>query len=444
MSLPLSGHTTGITWFTAACLLISNIVGGGIFTVTGYLARDLGDPGLILVLWCVGAAIALAGALSYSELGVSFPAAGGDYVYLRRAYGPLMGFLSGWVSFTVGFGCAIAASAVSFSTYALRMIPGTQDTPADSFLALVLVWTLTALHARGVSTGGRVQRILTTTKVTALLVLIFGGLTVGTGNWSNLSIHAGGPAPTGGMVGVALIFIFYTYLGWNIIGYIAGEITNAIRTIPTIIVGGTGFVAVLYLLINLVYFYALPVTILGEPPVLPVAEKAAAALWSSSTARLLNGLLCISIAGGVSAMVWAGPRIYWAMAQDGVFSPFFSRLDTTTGAPVRAIVLQSVWASVLIISGTFEQLVVFGGSVLAFFTAITVAALFILRWRYPDMARPYRVPLYPVVPGLFVIFMLGLVIASATQRPYEALMGLCTVVIGMLLYWFFFKKTLPA
>ena len=143
-------------------------------------------------------------------------------------------------------------------------------------------------------------------------------------------------------------------------------------------------------------------------------------------------------------MVWAGPRIYWAMAQDGVFSPFFARLDTTTGAPVRAIVLQSVWASVLIISGTFEQLVVFGGSVLAFFTAMTVSALFILRWRYPDMARPYRVPFYPVVPGLFVIFMLGLVIASATQRPYEALMGLCTVVIGMILYWFFFKKTLPA
>ncbi len=441
MSMPSSGNVTRITWFTAVCLLISNIVGGGIFTVTGYLARDLGDPGLILILWCIGAVIALAGALSYSELGVSFPAAGGDYVYLHRAYGPLMGFLSGWVSFTVGFGCAIAASAVSFSTYALRMIPDTQETPATSFLALVLVWTLTALHARGVSTGGWVQRILTTTKVTALLLLILGGLTVGTGNWSNLSIRASGPAPTGGMVGVALIFIFYTYIGWNIIGYIAGEISNATRTIPTI---GTGFVAVLYLLINLVYFYALPVTTLGKPPVLPVAEKAAAALWGSGSARLLNGLLCISIAGGVSAMVWAGPRIYWAMAQDGLFSPFFSRLDATTGAPVRAIVLQSVWASMLIVSGTFEQLVVFGGSVLAFFAAMTVAALFILRWRYPELARPYRVPLYPVVPGLFVMFMVGLVGMSATQRPYEALMGLCTVVIGMILYWCCFKKTIPA
>jgi APA family basic amino acid/polyamine antiporter len=443
MSRPSSGHVTRITWFTAACLLISNIIGGGIFTVTGYLARDLGDPGLILTLWCVGAAIALAGALSYSELGATFPAAGGDYVYLRHAYGPLMGFLSGWVSFTVGFGCAIAASAVSFATYALRMIPGSQDSHANSFLALVLVWTLTGLHARGVSTGGWAQRILTTTKVMVLLLLIVGGLTAGAGNWSHLSIRPSGPAPSGGMVGVALIFIFYTYLGWNIVGYIAGEIAYAARDIPTIIIGGTGFVAVLYLLINLVYFYALPVTTMGEPPILPVAEKAAAALWGADSARFMNGLLCISIAGGVSAMVWAGPRIYWAMAEDGVFSPFFSRLDPTTGAPVRAIVLQSIWASVLIISGTFEQLVVFGGSVLALFTGMTVAALFILRRRYPEFARPYRVPLYPVVPGLFVICMAGLIIMSATQRPSEALMGLCTVVSGMIFYWCFFKKTIP-
>lgn len=143
-------------------------------------------------------------------------------------------------------------------------------------------------------------------------------------------------------------------------------------------------------------------------------------------------------------MVWAGPRIYWAMAQDGIFSPFFSRLDATTGAPVRAIVLQSVWASVLIISGTFEQLVVFGGSVLAFFTALTVAALFVLRWRYPELSRPYRVPLYPFVPGLFVLFMVGMIIMTAMERPYEALMGACTVVIGMLLYWCCFKKSIPA
>ena len=441
MTTPAPGSGSRIDWFTAICLLVSNVIGGGIFTVTGYLARDVGDPVLILGLWVVGALIALAGAFSYSELGASLPQAGGDYVYLRHAYGPLAGFLSGWVSFVVGFGAAIAASAVSFSAYVFRLVPWLEDgAVAPAVPALALVWILTAVHVQGVSIGGLVQRLLTTTKVAALLFLIVGGLAFGEGSWEHLSVRAGNAQPSFGVAAVALVFVFYTYLGWNVAGYVAGELTDPTRTLPRIVVGGTIVVAILYLLINLVYFFALPVTVLGKPPLLPVAEKAAGALWGPGSARFLTLLLCISITGAVSAMIWAGPRVYWAMAKDGTFLRFFSHVDSRTGAPARAIVLQSLWASVLIITGTFEQLVLFGGAVLAVFTTLTVGAVLILRRRYPELPRPYRTPWYPVVPLMFMLAMLLLVATIITTRPGEALMGLGTIVTGAAAYWLFFKR----
>ena len=435
-----SGSRTRIDGFTAACLLVSNVIGGGIFTVTGFLARDVGDPFFILGLWGAGALIALTGAFCYSELGASLPQAGGDYVYLRQAYGPLVGFLSGWISFVVGFGAAIAASAVSFSAYLFRLAPSLEQTGmAPTVPALALVWILTAIHARGVLAGGILQRLLTTTKVTALVVLILGGLAFGKGSWDHFFVQAQEIGPSSAAAATGLVFVFYTYIGWNVAGYVAGELADPTRTLPRIVIGGTVFVALLYLLINVVYLYALPVTVLGEPPLLPVAEKAAAALWGPGSARFLALLLCLSITGGVSAMIWAGPRVYWAMAKDGVFLKFFSQLDGATGAPVRAIALQSLWASVLILTGTFEQLVVFGGAVLALFTALTVGTVFVLRSRYPELPRPYQIPWYPTVPLLFIMATLSLVVTIVVTRPGEALMGLGTIVTGMLAYKLFFK-----
>ncbi len=425
-----------VGWFTAACVLVSNIIGGGIFTTTGFMARDLGDPVLILALWVVGAGFALAGAMSYGELGAALPQAGGDYVYLRRAYGPLAGFLSGWTSLTIGFGAAIAASAVSFASYFLRVAPLADDNGwAAKGLALLLLWSLTAVHAAGVGAGGRLQRVLTTTKVLAILALALGGLTLGSGSWGNFAVRAPDADPGIGTLMVALIFVVHSYLGWNVAGYIAGEIAEPGRTLPKIMIGATAFVGAIYVLLNLVYLYALPVTSLAQPPVLPVAEKAAAALWGPASGRFIAALLCLSIAGAVSAMVWAGPRVYWAMAQDGVFASWFAALDGTTGAPVRAILLQSGWASLLILTGTFEQLVVYSGPVLAVFTAFTAGALIVLRRRQPDLPRPYRVPLYPALPGLLVVFSLLIVGYSLIQRPIESALGLATVLAGIPFYF---------
>ncbi|HTK86522.1 MAG TPA: amino acid permease, partial [Nitrospiraceae bacterium] len=256
MSEPAAlGHAAAqskIGWFTASCVLVSNMIGGGIFTTTGFMARDLGDPLLILSLWLVGGLLAMAAAMAYSELPAMLPRAGGDYIYLRQAYGPFVGFLSGWTSFTVGFGAGIAAAAVSFASYALRLMPLAEDnSPASKTIALLLVWIMTAVHAAGTGAGGRLQRVLTTTKVSAIILLILGGLLFGHGSWEHVVDHGHqGKASVGSLI-VALIFVIYTYLGWNVVGYIAGEIAEPQRMIPKIVIGGTAFVASLYLLLNL-------------------------------------------------------------------------------------------------------------------------------------------------------------------------------------------------
>jgi APA family basic amino acid/polyamine antiporter len=440
------GHAGGaarpkIGWFTASCVLVSNMIGGGIFTTTGFMARDLGDPLLILSLWFVGGLLAMAAAMSYSELPAALPRAGGDYIYLRQAYGPFVGFLSGWTSFTVGFGAGIAAASVSFASYVLRLVSVSEDNRVTSkAIALVLVWTMTAVHAAGTGAGGRLQRVLTTTKVLAIVLLILGGLMFGNGSWKPIAEHGSQGSPGLGPLVVALIFVIYTYLGWNVVGYIAGDITEPQRTIPKIVIGGTAFVAALYLCLNLVYLYALPVSALAEPPILPVAEKAAAALLGPISAQFIAALLCVSIAGGVSAMVWAGPRIYWAMAIDGIFPSFFTALTPTTGVPLRALLFQSGWASLLILTGTFEQLVIVSGFTLSAFTALTIGSVMVLRRRRPELVRPYRVPLYPVLPVIVIIVLSIVVGESMIQRPLESTVGIAIVLSAAPLYFFWRSK----
>jgi len=426
-----------IGWFTACCVLVSNIIGGGIFTTTGFMARDLGDPMLILLLWFVGALFALGGAMVYGELGAALPHAGGDYVYLREAYGPLVAFLSGWTSFTIGFGAAVAASAISFSSYALRviLIEDEQGWLAKG-LSLSLLWIATLMHCRGVGTGGRMQLLLTTTKVIAIGGMILGGLWAVAGHGDALLARPTVQQPTLGASAIALVIVTYCYLGWNVAGYIAGDIVDPRRTLPKIMIGGTAFVAVIYLLLNIVYLSALSITELAREPIVPVAEKAAEALWGPQSGRLIAAVLCLSIAGAVSAMTWAGPRVYWAMARDGMISPWLARLHPRTAVPARAIVFQSLWASLLILSGTFEQLLVYSGLVLSLFMALTLSTIFRLRPTSVVNPHQYRAPLYPFLPAALVIGAFTLVIYSLVQRPAESLYGAATVLSGIPLYYF--------
>jgi len=420
--------------------LISNVIGGGIFTTTGFMARDLGDPGIILALWIIGALLALTGAICYSELGTIFPMTGGEYIYLSRAYHPLLGFLSGWASFTVGFGAAVAAGAVSFSSYALQVFPAGHDAVlVGKGLALGLVWVLTVVHVAGVGVGGLVQQILTVLKVGAVVGLIFGALAFGQGDWENLEVKAPELTPGLGTIFVSLIFVTYSYSGWNAAGYIAGEITEPGRNIPRIMIGGTLLVGFLYFVLNLIYFYALPVTVLGQPPLLPVAEKASVALFGSEAQGLVSALLCVSIAGAVSAMIWAGPRVYYAMAKDQLFPTYFAKVEGDGEAPGRSIILQSVWVTVLILSGTFEQLVIYSGIVITIFTGLAIGAIIVLRRTRPELRRPFRVPFYPVLPWIYIMVSLLIVGYGLIERPVESLWAVLTVLTGVPLY-FYWKR----
>lgn len=439
-SLPAPVQKIG--WFTASCLLVSNIIGGGIFTTTGLMARDLGDPLLILSLWGIGGLFAIGGAMVYGELGSRLPHAGGDYVYLREAYGSLVAFLSGWTSFTIGFGAAVAASAISFSSYLLRVVPVADERSwTAKGLSLALLWIVTLVHCRGLTGGGRLQRTITTTKVLAIVGLIVGGLSAGAAHWGWLTERSAEAAPSLGATSVALVIVTYCYLGWNVAGFIATEITDPRRTLPRVMIGGTVFVAAIYMLLNFLYFSSLSITALAQEPIVPVAEKAAAALWGPQSGRFIALVLCLSIAGAVSAMTWAGPRVYWAMAQDGAISPWLAKRDLSTGIPARAIVFQTCWASVLIVSGTFEQLIIYSGLVLALFMGLTLSAIFRLRMSQGDGGVPYRVPFYPFLPLLLVMGALALVCSSVLHRPVEALYGAITVAAGIPFYLFWKSRS---
>ena len=247
-----------------------------------------------------------------------------------------------------------------------------------------------------------------------------------------------------GSVAVALVIVMYCYLGWNVAGFIATEITDPRRTLPRVTIGGTAFVAAIYVLLNLVYFSALSVARLAEEPIVPVAEKSAAALWGPGSGRLVAALLCLSIAGAVSAMTWAGPRVYWAMAQDGMITPWLSHRNVKTGVPARAIVFQTLWASALIVTGTFEQLIIYSGMVLACFMGLTLSSIFRLRSPGQEPSAVYRSPWYPVLPALLVAGSAFVVGSSVLERPVEAFYGGATIAAGLPFYFYWKRKNSQA
>lgn len=434
-----------VSTFTAACVLVSNMIGTGIFGTTGFMAADLGSPWWILGLWAAGGVYALLGASAYGELGAAMPRSGGEYIYIREAYGPLPGFLSGWTSLTIGFSAAIASAAHLFAGHfrelTVPLLAPAGDGVAAAVLgqipvALAMVWALTLVHLIGVGAGGFVQRVLTVVKVGALLLLASAGLASAGGDWSHLAAPDVEVSFGVGTLLVSFMFVTFSYSGWNGASYIAGEIRNPERNLPRAMLWGTVAVAALYVLLNVVYLYALPLSGLAAPPIDLVGHKAAHALFGSGSGRWFTALLAISILGAGSAMIWAGPRVYHAMALDRVFPRWFAARSERSGVPARSIVLQSVWVSVLVVTGTFETLVLYATFVLVLFGALAVAAVFALRIRRPEMKRPYRTWGYPVAPALYLLLSGAILWAALRIRPTESLLGLATVALGIpFFYW---------
>ena len=392
-------------------------------------------------IWIFGAAVALTGALSYSELGASLPVTGGEYAYLTRAYGPLVGFLSGWSSLTVGFSAGIATGAVGFSAYLLDILsPQSQSESTVKLVALVFLWLITIVHLAGSEEGRWLQWSLTSLNLGAIMLFLAGAFTIGSGNWEHFKSPDFGQTPGFGSLVVCFIFVSYAYSGWNAASYIAGETIDPGRTIPRAMILGTVVVALVYIGLNAAYLFALPIEQLAQPPVLPVAKKAAAALFGPTSSDVITAILCLCMAGGVSGMIWAGPRVYYAMASDGLLPTLLTNTSRSTKTPQAAIIMQCAWSSLLILSGTFERLISYSGVVLATFNALTVAALIVLRRKAPNLPRPYRVPLYPWLPCLYIVLIAVVVIYSFIAQPMVSGLGLGTVLAGVPVYFLWTRR----
>lgn len=435
--------------YDAAAIIIANVIGGGILFFPPTIARNVPDTWLFLSTWLAGGFLAFCGAMAYAELAALRPRAGGEYVYLREAYGSLVGFLTGWTSFVAGFAGAMAASAMILPLYLQRFVPGSADSTPwvqipipylpmtlsnQTILAIVTVWLFALVHIRGVGPGRLVSNALTILKVGSLLIFIAIGLTMGGTSGESFQQSAGPVTPTGWFAG--LIIVMFVYSGWNAAAYMAEEVRNPGRNLPMALALGTAAVTVIYLLINVLYLYVIPikelVTIEGS-----VLDVAAERLLGTRAGDIMGIVSLISLAAGINAWTFAGPRIYFAMARDGVFFPAAARVHPTYKTPAISIAAQALWATVLILTGSLDALGNYVAFAITLFAGIAVAAVFVLRAREPQVPRPFKAVGYPITPAIFVLFSLVMIINAIYREPVVSGLGLLVIGAGIPLYlWF--------
>jgi APA family basic amino acid/polyamine antiporter len=435
--------------FSATAIVVANMVGTGIFTTTGFLAGDLGSAPLVVAIWFVGAALAFAGALCYSELGINFPRSGGEYVYLTEAWGPSWGFLTGWVSFFAGFSAPIAAAALAVSEYLSHFNPAlsTQSDASNvvlgpltlrlgpgQWLACILVALFTALNVFGMRPAARAQNFLTATKVVVILAFVALGFTLGHGDWA----HFSQPAVRTSQNSVAaqfvlsLVWVFFGYSGWNAATYVAEELRDPDRTIPRSLLAGTLLVALLYAGLNVAFIYASPLE--SMKGVLGVGAHAASALFGPSVAGVFSALMAFCLLSTVNAMTMIGPRVYYAMASRGAFFPIAARVHPVWHTPWIAILAQGACCCLMILCGTFAGLVQYIGFSLWLFTLMAVAGLLRLRRRPGWKPLPAANFLFPLVPGLYIVTSAWVLLFMIGLRPVQSAYGLVTIALGAALH----------
>jgi basic amino acid/polyamine antiporter, APA family len=434
--------------FDAVMLISGDMIGIGIFVTTGAIAETLPSPGGVLLVWVLGGLLALTGAFSCAELSASLPYAGGDYIYIREAYGRLVGFLSGWSSFLVTFSGAIAFLAVGFNGFMSFFFPvlGSNDAlfsanvlglsilgTVGNLFSMLVVLLISGLHCLGVRQGTVTQNILTTLKIGALLGIILLGVLFGRGDTSHFN-----PLFDWQMIGnfsvfaAAFIPAIFAYSGWNAVIYIAGEVKEPEKNLPKALLWANLLVISLYLAVNVVYIYGVPVTEMKGA--LRVSEVATTALFGYQTSAWITGIITVSILGALNVVTMLGPRIYYAMARDGVFFKRLAQIHPTFGTPTSAIILQALWACFLILTGTFGTLFTYVSVIITLFSALTVASVIVLRYRRPELNRPYKLWGYPLVPILFIVAHIWIVWGSVTEKPFESLVGLFIVCLGIPAY----------
>jgi len=434
----------------ATSLIMGSMIGSGIFIVSADIARTVQSPGLLLGVWLVSGLITVLGALSYGELAAAMPQAGGQYVYLSRIYGRLWGFLYGWTLFSVIQTGTIAAVGVAFAKFTGVFVPAISDTnllvhigsftlSTQQALGIAVVLALTGLNFFPVKTGALVQNIFTFGKIGALVVVIVFGLYAGfsgAGNSANFSplLPANADWPLVGLFFAALTGALFSSDAWNNVTYAASEVERPQRNLPLALMLGTGVVCLLYLLVNVVYLYILPLNRIATAPNDRVATLMLQTLLGPTGEGLMAALIMVSTFGCLNGIILAGGRVYYAMAQDGYFLPVAGRLNRY-GVPAWALALQAIIAVLLTLSGNYVQLLDYVMFAVMLFYLLTIAGLFVLRVREPELERPYRAWGYPWVPGLYLLLAGGFCLGLFLTRPDFAVRGLGIVLTGVLIYY---------
>ncbi|HEV2177465.1 MAG TPA: amino acid permease [Terriglobia bacterium] len=430
-----------LTLWQSTAIVIGIMIGSAIFIVPAEITRETGGEGAALAVWVVAGALSLFGALSFAELAAMLPQAGGQYVYLREAYGPLVSFLCGWVFFLAVQSGSISAVAVGFSQYLADFLP---LTPLEQKLAASgAIVLLTAVNYRGVQEGGAVQSILTGLKVGAMVTLVALGYILVKGPPAESApvsrlATATGAAGYLASFGVAMVAALWAYDGWNNVTFAAGEVKRPERNLPLALIFGTAAVVLIYLGLNLVYYHVLALNeIAGSPR---VAADAAVRIFGHAGSHLVTLAIIIAMFGSVNGMVLAGARIYYAMAQDGLFFRWCGAVHPRFRTPHLSLLFQAAWAILLVGVGRYDQLftyVIFAAWV---FYALTALAVVILRRTRPDLPRPYRVHGYPWVPVIFVLAAALFIANTLAQKPLEAGVGCLIVALGIPVYFIWRRK----
>lgn len=419
----------GVGRWTAASLVIANMIGTGVFTSLGFQAAATPAVFPVMLLWVVGGVCALCGALSYGELAAALPRSGGEFNFLSRIYHPAVGFIAGWTSITVGFAAPIALAAMALGKYGATAVP-ILDPLAVSCIAVLAI---TLAHLLDLRASSLFQNVFTTAKIALLLAVVVAGATLGSrrqpvsflpgpGDWSLVL------SPP---FAVSLVYVMYAYSGWNASTYIAGEIRDPGRALPWSLWVGTLAVTGLYVAVNATFLLAAPLPALAGH--LEVAAIAAQGLFGATGGRLMSGLIGLGLVSCISAMTWAGPRIAQVMGED--FAPLrFLARRSRTGLPAVAILFQTAIVLALLLTATFEGVLIYTQFTLNLCAVLTVAGVFVLRRREPHLPRPYRTWGYPVTPALFLLIAFAMLLFVLVTRPTESIAGILTATFGLIFY----------
>ncbi len=439
--------------WAAVAIVIGTVIGSGIFLVPKSMVARVGSPGMVFAVWVFGGILTLFGALTYAELASMLPEAGGEYVYLREAYGPFFGFIYGWTQTWVAKSASVATLATAFFYYFANFVPqldtvfysaaipiGPNGGPFEirygQLLSMLVILLLGFMNYFGVKLGGQVQIAITVLKVALIVGIIIIGLAFSNGTVSNYSTTV--PAP-GGFTGffAALVGALWAYDGWNNVGMVASEVKNPQRNLPVALIGGTLAVIAIYLLTNLAYFFVLSASDVAQTD--RVAAEMMRRILGSPGAGAVSLAAMISILAALNGSILSGSRVPYALARDGYFFRNVANVHPVHRTPAVSIVLLSIWSAVLVLSGRYEQLytlVIFPSWILY---AMAAASVLVLRRTRPDLPRPYKVLGYPAVPILFVLVAVTLLVQTLLDSPRESLLGLTFIAAGLPFY-FYWKR----